>query len=143
LSGPHQTAIVSACLLGVPCRHDGRDKRHEGTLAALSARGLSIVPVCPEVAGGLPIPRAGAGLEGDRVVDADGRDVTSEFERGAQTALDAARTHGATLAVLKQNSPSCGSHTIGTRLGRAPGQGRTAAKLRAAGLEVHGEEDAW
>jgi uncharacterized protein YbbK (DUF523 family) len=143
LSSPHQTAIVSACLLGVPCRHDGRDKRHEGLLAVLSARGLSIVPFCPEVAGGLPIPRAAAFLEGNRVVDADGCDVTAEFEEGAQTALVAARLHGATLAVLKDNSPSCGSHTIGTRRGREPGQGRTAAKLRAAGLEVRGEEATW
>ncbi len=157
MSGP--TAIVSACLLGVPCRHDGRDKRHEETLRALESRGLSIVPICPEVAGGLPIPRsaafvehsaatlpddaaAGRGpLEGIRVIDRGGRDVTAELSRGAEQALEAARRFGATLAVLKQNSPSCGTRAVGGRDGRIAGEGVTARRLREAGLAVRGEDE--
>jgi uncharacterized protein YbbK (DUF523 family) len=140
-----RTAIVSACLLGVPCRHDGRDKAHAQTIALLEARGLSVLPICPEVAGGLPIPRAAAFVDSvhHRVIDANDRDVTAQFEAGAQAALDLALERGATLAILKQNSPSCGSHTIGTRSGRASGQGVTAAKLSQAGLEVFGEDQPW
>ncbi|MCA1828380.1 MAG: DUF523 domain-containing protein [Myxococcales bacterium] len=131
--------LVSACLLGFPCRHDGGDKRDERVLDKL--RGEELIPICPEVAAGFGIPRPPAWHDGNRVVDALGADVTAQFENGARQAVEAARTHGARLAILKQNSPSCGTLMTGTARGRAPGRGRAAAALAAAGVEVRGEDE--
>ncbi len=131
--------LVSACLLGFGCRTDGRDKRDGRVLQRVA--GEEVIPVCPEVAGGLGIPRLAAWQDGSRIVDAQGNDVTARFEEGARIAVEAARRHGATLAILKQNSPSCGTRMTGTAQGRAPGMGRAAAALAAAGIEVRGEDE--
>ena len=131
--------LVSACLLGFPCRHDGRDRRDERVLAALA--GEDIVPICPEMAGGLPVPRPASWHDGDRIVDAHGADVTAAFRAGAASAIAAARAHGASRAILKQNSPSCGTRMTGTAKGRAPGQGVAAAALVSLGLPVIGEDE--
>ena len=131
--------LVSACLLGFPCRHDGRDKRDERVLAAL--RESEIVPICPEVAGGLGIPRPAAWHDGARIIDALGADVTAQFDEGARKAVETARRHGITFAILKQNSPSCGTLMTGTAQGRAPGRGRAAKALTDAGIEVRGEDE--
>lgn len=135
--------LVSACLLGQPVRYDGKDKRVDsGVLARWVAEGR-VVPVCPEVAGGLPVPRPPAELQGDgRVVDVHGRDVTAEFDAGAAHAVALARQHGVTVAVLKEGSPSCGAALVGdgTHTGaKVPGQGVTAAALRAIGVRVFSE----
>lgn len=104
-----------------------------------------LVPVCPEVAGGLPTPRPRAELGDDgRVRTVDGDDVTEAYERGAAHAVALARSVGAVGAVLKARSPSCGCHErydgTFTRT-RVPGEGVTAAALRRAGLPVVDEED--
>ena len=70
--------LVSACLLGFGCRPDGADKRNQDVLAALE--GEEIVPFCPEVAGGLGIPRLASWQDGARVLDAHGADVTAQFD---------------------------------------------------------------
>jgi uncharacterized protein YbbK (DUF523 family) len=135
--------VVSACLLGIECNHRGRSSRS----AAVEALGRSarLIPVCPEVAGGLATPRPAAELQIDgRVRTVDGSDVTDLFERGAAHAVNVARAAGATRAVLKARSPSCGCHDIydGTFSSTLrPGQGLTAAALVAAGVEVRSEED--
>ncbi len=131
--------LVSACLLGFGCRTDGRDKLDARVLERIA--GEDVVPVCPEVAGGLGIPRLAAWQDGNRVLDAQGRDVTAHFDLGARVAVEAAERHGARLAILKQNSPSCGTRMTGTAQGRAPGVGRAAAALAAAGIEVRGEDE--
>jgi uncharacterized protein YbbK (DUF523 family) len=131
--------LVSACLLGFACRHDGADKRDERVLHAVEGR--EIVPICPEVAGGLGIPRAPAWHDGDKMLDARGADVTAQFDAGARIAVEVSRNHGIALAILKQNSPSCGTRMTGTSKGRAPGQGRTAAALAQAGVTVRGEDE--
>lgn len=136
-----ETVLVSACLLGFPCRHDGADKRDEGVLRALAS--FAVVPVCPEVAGGLGIPRAAAWLDGSRVIDREGRDVSESFARGAAVAVEAARRFGARRALLKQDSPSCGTTRVGTPRGREPGQGIAARALAQAGLLVTSEELQW
>src|SRR5438552_15899913 len=97
--------LVSACLLGFPCRHDGRDKRDERVLAWL--RDSEIVPICPEVAAGFGIPRPPAWHDEGRVIDALGADVTAQFEDGARKAVEAAQKHNVRFAILQQNSPSC------------------------------------
>jgi uncharacterized protein YbbK (DUF523 family) len=121
-------------------------------LLFLAARG-QVVPICPEVAGGLPIPRLPAEVVGGsgedvlagraRVLTASGQDVTEAYIRGAEVALMSARRYGASLAVLKARSPSCGALAIydGSHTGRVvPGQGVTAALLRQAGIQVLSEE---
>jgi uncharacterized protein YbbK (DUF523 family) len=147
--------LISACLLGVACNHEGRGSPR--AIVDELAKHYRLVPVCPEVLGGLPTPRAAAELQGGdgadvvagtgaaRVVDIEGVDVTAAYRRGAEAAVAVAKGVGAQRAVLKARSPSCGSSAVydGTFSRRLlPGRGVTAAALAAAGLEVGSEEDA-
>ena len=146
--------LISACLLGVACNHEGRGSPR--AVVDELARHYRLVPVCPEVLGGLPTPRAAAELQGGdgadvvvgtaaRVVNIEGEDVTAAYRRGAEAAVAVALAVGAKRAVLKARSPSCGSSSVydGTFSRRlVPGRGVTAAALAAAGLEVGSEEDA-
>ena len=135
--------MVSACLLGVPCNHDGKG-RPTPALKALGP-GARLIPVCPEVAGGLPTPRPAAEVGPDRRVrTAAGEDLTEFYERGAHHAVSIALAVGARRAVLKARSPSCGCHQIydGSHQRRlVEGVGLTAEALREAGVEVVSEED--
>jgi uncharacterized protein YbbK (DUF523 family) len=145
--------LVSACLLGHAVRYNGLDKKTDhDVLRRWVDEGL-VVAVCPEVAGGLPVPRppaeiadragGGAVLAGQaRVIARTGADVTAEFVRGADHALAKAQEHGIRVAVLKEGSPSCGSSYAydGTFTGnRVPVPGVTTARLLAAGLRVFSE----
>ena len=134
--------LVSACLLGLPCRYDGTGKADERLLAL--AKTHQLIPVCPEQLGGLPTPRAPSERLGSRVVARTGADVTDAYTRGAQQTLALAQRFGCTAALLKQRSPSCGKGEIydGTFTGtRVPGDGVTAALLSAHGIRVYGEDD--
>lgn len=134
--------IASACLCGFHCRYDGTAASHR-VLRKLCARGLAVA-VCPEELGGLQTPRPPCEIHEGRVIDSTGRDVTASFRHGAEETLRIAQEHGATMAVLKERSPSCGSGIIydGTFSGRRiAGQGVTAALLRANGITVLSEED--
>lgn len=148
--------LVSACLLGVTCRFDGLGCP-EKRLLDLAAHGCT-VPICPEVSGGLPIPRlpaeikdAHAGLDGSavleghtRVVCSDGTDVTEHLVSGARAALRLAQNLGIRRAVLKSKSPSCGVGRIhgGQFAGTlVPGDGVTAALLKRVGIQVTTEKD--
>ncbi len=146
--------IVSRCLLGETVRWDGGANTKESALLKRWADQGRLLPVCPEVAGGLPVPRPPAEIvAGDgssvlagraQVRQADGRDVTRFFIRGAQTALSAALEHGARLAVLAEHSPSCGSGSIhdGTFTSTIiPGQGVTAALLGQHGIRVFAQNN--
>ena len=135
--------LVSACLLGFRCRYDGQEKRN-GAVCALAGR-HTLVPFCPEQAGGLDTPRPPAEIRGDRVVTQDGTDVTQAFRDGADAALSAAADSGCELAVLKDRSPSCGSSEVydGSFSRRLrTGEGVTCARLRSAGIRVISERDA-
>ena len=89
-----RTLLVSACLLGFACKYSGGSNAlPEETLAALRER-YRLIPVCPECAGGLPVPRTSAERQGRWVTDRDGRDVTAQFEKGALVALRLARLFG-------------------------------------------------
>ena len=137
--------LVSACLLGTPCRYDGAS-RPCGELARLEVLGHRLIPVCPEVMGGLPTPRPPAELQRDgRVVDRAGTDVTEAYRLGAEEVLELARAHRCTLAVLKERSPSCGRGQIydGSFTGRlTEGSGVTARLLEEHGVQVYGESEA-
>lgn len=134
--------LVSACLLGCPCRYDGQGKAHP-EVESLRAQGHELIPVCPEQLGGLPTPRPPAERQADgRVVNREGTDVTAQYQRGAELALKTAQKHGCELAILKERSPSCGSREIydGTFSRRlVPGEGVTVQRLRQAGIPVLGE----
>ncbi len=132
---------ISACLLGAPVRYDGGSKPVSEVLEL--AEKVDVVRVCPETASGLPVPRPPAEQLGGRVLLADGRDVTAEFDLGAQRSLDAVRRSPVRLAVLKAKSPSCGVGLVydGTYSGRlVPGQGVFAARLEREGICVVTEE---
>jgi uncharacterized protein YbbK (DUF523 family) len=129
--------IVSACLAGEKCRYDGRDNLIPA-IREMVMRGEAVM-VCPEVAAGLPTPRDPVEIRDGRAVTRDGLDLTQEFTDGAHIMLAAARQVGATQAILKSRSPSCGCGEIydGNFNGqRVPGDGFAAALLKASGVEV-------
>jgi uncharacterized protein YbbK (DUF523 family) len=140
--------LISACLLGERVRYHGGDARREHpTLRRWQDEGR-LVPLCPEVTGGLTTPRPAAEIavtpEGRRVLTAAGADVTGAFERGADAAARACATHGIRIAILKDGSPSCGSRSIydGSFSGRqVDGEGVTATRLRAAGVRIFSESE--
>ena len=134
--------LVSACLLGVCCRYDGQAKPHEGVLSLLGRH--TLIPVCPEIYGGLATPRPAAERVGKRVLTAQGGDVTAQYRRGAEETLRLGRLYGCEAALLKEHSPSCGSGVIHNGRfdgGLTPGDGVTAALLRANGIAVYGESE--
>ena len=135
--------VVSACLLGVPCRYDGSAK-HSDAACELAER-LRAVSVCPEQAAGLPCPRPPAELQADgSVLLADGTDVTEAFCAGAQACLLQARASGARVAVLKAKSPSCGVRRVydGSFSGRlVAGSGVFARALREEGVAIIDEAE--
>ena len=149
---PPDKILVSACLAGLPCSHDGRARRSEA-VAALVGSGAT-VPVCPEQLGGMPSPRETAEIAGGdgggvidgsaRVVSRSGKDLTAAFKEGARQTLAVARRHGCRRAVLKARSPSCGHGRIydgSFSGGIKPGDGVAAALLMRSGIEIVTEEN--
>jgi uncharacterized protein YbbK (DUF523 family) len=143
--------LVSRCLLGHRVRYDGGASGPFDSLQHWLDEGR-VVPLCPEVAGGLPTPRPAAeipGGQGARVLDGDaavvtaeGEDVSAQFLSGAYQALALVREHGIRIAVLKANSPSCGNLLTydGTFSGvKVRGEGVTAALLKRNGVRVFSE----
>lgn len=148
-----ELVLVSACLLGEAVRYNGSDKRSDHAILQRWRQEGRVVAICPEVAGGLPVPRPpaeivnGAGgasvLAGTaHVLASTAHDVTAEFIRGAEVAAQLAQSHGIRVAVLKEGSPSCGSSYTydGTFTGtRAVHPGVTTALLQQAGVRVFSE----
>ncbi|AZD38788.1 Uncharacterized protein YbbK [Pseudomonas chlororaphis subsp. aurantiaca] len=143
--------LVSRCLLGHRVRYDGGASGPFDQLASWQAEGR-VVALCPEVAGGLPTPRAAAEIPGGQggevldglaqVITTEGEDVSAEFLSGARQALELVREHGIRIAVLKANSPSCGNLLTydGSFSGvKVSGEGVTAALLKRAGVQVFSE----
>ena len=102
--------LVSACLLGISCRYDGKSKPNKNILELLKKHNL--IPVCPEIYGGLPTPRIPAEVKDDKVIRKDGVDVTKQYQIGAHEALKLAKLYDIKLAILKEKSPSCGYNKI-------------------------------
>ncbi|MBE5971483.1 MAG: DUF523 domain-containing protein [Lachnoclostridium sp.] len=140
--------LVSACLCGKDCKWDGGNNRNQKLLDYMeSMKGKAeFHEVCPEQMGGLSTPRPASEIrvEDRRVVNTEGVDVTEEFERGAELALQMAKEFGCTLAILKERSPSCGCHGIydGTFSKKiVDGMGKAAELLIANGIRVIGESE--
>ena len=137
-----ETILVSACLLGTPCRYDGRSKPCECVMRLKEK--YDIIPVCPEVAGGLPTPRPPCEIANGKAVRQDGADMSSFYEKGANLALTLAKEKDCKIAVLKENSPSCSPHlrydgTFSRKL--VEGYGITAKLLSENGILVIGESE--
>ena len=146
--------LISACLLGYTVRYDGRRIQTIDNMLNQWHKNKMLLPFCPEVAGGLPVPRLPAEIEkGDgnsvlkrdaRVINNSGLDVTDCFIKGAQKALEEIQTNGIIIAILKDGSPSCGSSYIydGSFSGvRKTGSGVAAALLENNGINVFGEHE--
>lgn len=134
--------LISACLIGRCCRYDKKNKN--AIDPTLLERKHRLFPVCPEVDGGLGIPREPAEIIGSRVVNRIGADVTEEYVKGALHALEVARTNNCTAAILKARSPSCGKGKIydGTFSGTlTDGNGITAELLIRSGIKVYTEDE--
>lgn len=132
--------LVSACLLGVGCRYDGKSNQLPQYKRLLKEH--TCIPVCPEQLGGLPTPRCPAERLGGKIVTEDGRDVTEQFLRGTAEALRLCDLYHCKAALLKERSPSCGSGQIydGSFTGTlTDGWGTAAALLREHGVCVVGE----
>ena len=136
--------LISSCLLGIACRYDSGHSRVEELVA--KAHDLHLIPVCPEQLGGLPTPRdpvtivngdGRAVLAGQgRVINSSGRDVTAAFLKGARETLRLAEITGATTALVKSRSPSCGLATPYCETDTGYGIGVTAALLASSGIRV-------
>ena len=134
--------IVSACLLGLPCRYDGRSCPNERVLKL--AEKHTLIPVCPEQNGGLSTPRPPAEIIDGKVINKIGTDVSEEYQRGAEIALNVAELNQADYVLLKAKSPSCGKGRIydGSFSGKLiPGNGKAAALFLEKGYKVFNEEE--
>ena len=134
--------LISKCLLGCNCRYDGKNCLNEKVVAL--QKDNEVFAICPEVEGGLPTPRQPGERVNDKVMAKNGADVTNEYMKGAQIALDIAKRENIDLAVLKSKSPSCGTGLIydGTFTGgKIPGNGVTSELLQKNGFKVITEEE--
>jgi len=135
--------LISACLLGINCQYNGDSDFTKELLELLKNKG-EFIAVCPEVLGGLPIPRDAAEIIGDKVKTVNGKDVTKKFLSGAKKVLKIAKENNVNLAILKAKSPSCGVGVIydGTFSRKLiEGDGVTAALLRKNKIRVITEKD--
>ena len=135
--------VISACLIGQNCRYDGKSKVVDW-VDRLSKQGQTIA-VCPEVLGGLSIPRLPCEITGEKVYSQDGADVTCAFKMGAEKTTEIAKTVGAKVAILKANSPSCGNCKVYNGNfdgGLVDGKGVTVKALEEKGIVVFNENEA-
>lgn len=139
-TGQLPVILVSACLLGVNCRYNGKGVL-DGAVKSLMGRAV-LIPVCPEIMGGMATPRDPAERVGEQVITNAGADVTAAYQKGAQETLRLAQLYGCRCAILKERSPSCGNGRIydGTHSKKlTDGDGIAAALLKKNGIQVFGE----
>lgn len=146
---------VSACLMGIDCKYNGKNNRNEKILDYV--KDMEYITICPECYGGLTTPRVPSEIEEGKsgedyiknredfhVYSKEGVDVTEEFVKGAEMALEKLQKNGVTKAIMKESSPSCGVNKIYT--GRfdgtkKEGMGVTAALFKENGIEMLSEKD--
>lgn len=134
--------LVSSCLLGDNCKYNGQNNLNQKLINDLE--NFDIIPICPEVLGGLPTPRIPSEIIGDKVINKEGIDVTKNFLDGAKHSLYIAKELNIKYAILKSRSPSCGRGRIydGSFSGKLiSGNGITTNLLENYGIEVYSEED--
>lgn len=138
-----ETIIVSACLVGDKCRYDGKDNFNE--LIKELHEYYDIVPVCPEVFGGLKIPRDPAELKNGRAYNKNGKDVTNFYINGIDKIIGICRYFHVQKAILTEKSPACGVHKIHNGRfngGLVDGEGLLTTALKRLNIEVFTIEEA-
>jgi uncharacterized protein YbbK (DUF523 family) len=138
--------LISACLLGENVRYNGVTKKLEHQVLKQWQAENRLVVICPEVVGGLSTPRAPAeySKQLDKVITSTGVNVTHAFHLGAKAALTLCQNHHIEFALLKESSPSCGSHTIydgSFSQQKVAGAGITTLLLRKNNIRVYSEEN--
>lgn len=134
--------LISACLVGDNVKYNGGNNK--SPLIEKLLEKYELVPFCPEVEGGLPIPRSPSEIIGDKVMNDKGEDVTEQYQRGAELAFNICLFLKIKIAILKERSPSCGVHTIydgSFSHTSIPGSGITAAYLKRKGIKVYNEDE--
>lgn len=134
--------MVSACLLGENCKYNGGSNRNEKVLEYIKDH--QVIPVCPEVMGGLPTPRVPSEIRDNVVINKEGTIVDKEFRKGAKEAFEIALRENVDLVILKAKSPSCGTKQVydGTFSGRlVDGQGIFTAMIKEAGISFNDEKE--
>jgi len=138
-----QKILISGCLVGELVRYDAGHCLIEGDVIQAWQDEGRLVVICPEMAGGLPAPRAPCEIREGQVLDKDGNEYTQAFDKGADIALELIRKHNIRYALLKEQSPSCGSTRIydgSFTSQKMPGAGVTAKKLKENGVTIFSEE---
>lgn len=138
--------LISQCFLGDKVRYNGEQKRLQHPLIILWKKQHRLVAICPEVAGGLSVPRdpAEQSFTDNKVFTQVGIDVTKQFNDGAQMSLALCQQHNIRFALLKESSPSCGSTLIydgSFSNQKIAGQGVTSRLLTQAGIKVFSESN--
>ena len=131
---------VSACLLGHDCKYNGGNNRSQKVLDYIE--GHEVIPVCPEVAGGMSVPRVPVELKGDNAINRDGEDVTVFFRRGVEQEMK--KMQDIDLAILQPRSPSCGCKQIydgSFTKTMIEGKGMFAQALAKAGIPMMDGDD--
>ena len=134
--------IISSCLLGNNCKYNGKNNYIE-KIELLKDK-YEIIPICPEVMGGLSIPRIPSEINNGMVIDKCGNDVSEYFDNGANKVIDIVKNNNIKIAILKDGSPSCGSSNIydGTFKGnKITGMGITAKRLYDLGIKIYNENN--
>jgi len=134
--------LCSACLLGIKCRYDGKNKQNNKVIEL--AKKEALIPVCPEQLGGLPTPRESNEIKKGRVFTKSGKDLTENFQKGAQEVLKIVKLLDIKEAIFKTKSPSCGSGQIydGTFSGKlTQGDGITTRLLKKNNIKIITEEE--
>ena len=133
--------LIRACMLGLSCRYDGEKRDYD--LKDIKEK-FNLIPICPEIYGGLPTPRVPSEIQENGVFNHEGLDVTAQYEKGAEEALQLAKLFNVKYALLKAKSPSCGSGEVydGSFTGTLrEGDGIAAKLLKENGIEVFTEKD--
>ena len=134
--------LISACLLGYKTRYDGLSKPSK-KIKEIFENDI-LIPICPEQMGGLSTPRPKAEIKGDKVINIDGKDVTSNYIKGAKMALEIAKLNDVDFCILKSKSPSCGKNLVydGTFSNNLiNGDGICAKLLKENGFKIYSEEE--
>ena len=138
-----KSILISACLLGVACRYDGLSKPLDREIIEKLREQYHLIPVCPEVMGGLPTPRIPAEISSDgKVFRQDGVDVSENYIRGAKEALRLAEIFQCDTALMKEKSPSCGAGKIydgSFSKTLTDGNGIASELLQKNGIRIIGE----
>lgn len=137
-----ESILVSACLLGSNCKYNGLNNKNDKVLEYIKDK--NVIPICPEIMGGLPIPRTPSEIKDNKVITKEGIDVTNNYYKGAEEVLYLAKLFNIKKALLKSKSPSCGKNKIydgSFTSSIIEGHGITTKLLIENGIEVITEEE--